>query len=74
VSAKTGHSGRSKNTSGGRSAAEDGANLGSQDIPGNGWMILNDGEFEVVVEMKNDSGPDSGLFLRSTKNGTATRD
>ena len=77
MSAKTGHSGRSKNTSGGRSAAEDGANVGSQDIPGNGGIILTDrefGEFEVVVEMKNDSGPDSGLFLRSTEKRKATRD
>lgn len=77
VSAKTGHSAKSKNTSGGRWVVEDGAIVGSQDIPGNGGMILTDrafGEFGVVVEMKNDSGPDSGLFLRSTENGTATRD
>ena len=74
VSAKTGHSGPSKNTSGGRWVVEDGAILGSQDQPGNGGIILTDrefGDFEVVVEMKNDFGPDSGLFLRSTEEGAA---
>jgi hypothetical protein len=29
------------------------------------------GDFEVVLEMNNDFGPDSGLFLRSTEDGTA---
>src|SRR5688572_2602247 len=33
VSSKTGHSGASKNTSGGRWVIEDGAIVGSQDIP-----------------------------------------
>jgi hypothetical protein len=74
VSAKTGHSGASKNMSGGRWVVEDGAVVGSQDIPGNGGIVLTDrefGDFEVVVEMKNDFGPDSGLFLRSTEDGKA---
>jgi len=74
VSAKTGHSGPSKNTSGGRWVVEDGAIVGSQDQPGNGGIILTDrefGDFEVVVDMKNDFGPDSGLFLRSTEDGKA---
>ena len=74
VSAKTGHSGASKNTSGGRWVVEDGAIVGSQDSPGNGGIILTDrefGDFEVVVEMRNDFGPDSGLFLRSTEDGKA---
>jgi len=74
VSAKTGHSGPSKHTSGGRWVVEDGAIVGSQDQPGNGGIILTDrefGDFEVVVEMKNDFGPDSGLFLRSTEEGAA---
>lgn len=74
VSAKSGHSGTSKNTSGGRWVVEDGAIVGSQDIPGNGGIILTDrefGDFEVVVEMRNDFGPDSGLFLRSTEDGKA---
>ena len=29
------------------------------------------GNFEVVLEMNNDFGPDSGLFLRSDEKGTA---
>ncbi|MDA0811510.1 MAG: DUF1080 domain-containing protein, partial [Verrucomicrobia bacterium] len=29
------------------------------------------GDFEVVLEMRNDFGPDSGLFLRSTEDGKA---
>ena len=74
LSAKSGHSGKSKNTSAGRWVVEDGAIVGSQDIPGNGGLVLTDrefGDFEVVVEMKNDFGPDSGLFLRSTEDGKA---
>ena len=48
--------------------------MGSQDKPGNGGIIITDknyGDFEVIVEMKNDYGPDSGLFLRSTERGQA---
>jgi hypothetical protein len=74
VSAKTGHSRASKNQSGGKWKVEDGAIVGSQDIPGNGGIIITDelfGDFEVVLEMNNDFGPDSGLFLRSTEEGTA---
>ena len=74
VSAKTGHSGASKNQSGGRWVVEDGAITGSQDIPGNGGLIITDkayGDFEVALEMNNDFGPDSGLFLRSTEQGNA---
>src|SRR5207247_6391547 len=72
VSAKTGHSGVSKNKTGGKWVAEDGALVGSQDIPGNGGIIITEkeyGDFEVALEMKNDFGPDSGLFLRSTDTG-----
>src|SRR4051812_37887588 len=64
VSTQTGHSNASMHTSGGRWRLEDGAIVGSQDIPGNGGIILTDrqyGNFEVIVEMKNDFGPDSGL-------------
>ena len=74
VSAETGHSRASKNQSGGRWVVEDGAIVGSQDIPGNGGIIITDkkyGDFEVIVEMRNDYGPDSGLFLRSTERGVA---
>ncbi len=72
VSAKTGHSGPSKNKSGGKWVVEDGAIVGSQDIPGNGGIIITEkeyGNFEVVLEMNNDFGPDSGLFLRSNDKG-----
>ena len=71
-SAKTGHSGKSAHKSGGRWVAENGAIVGSQDIPGNGGILITDeqfGDFEVVLEMNNDFGPDSGLFLRSTEEG-----
>ena len=74
VSAKTGHSRASQNQSGGKWVVEDGAIVGSQDIPGNGGLIITDeqfGDFEVKLEMKNDFGPDSGLFLRSTEDGKA---
>jgi len=74
VSARTGHSSASRHQSGGRWVVDDGAIVGSQDVPGNGGIILTDdsfGDFEVALEMKNDFGPDSGLFLRSTEDGTA---
>ncbi len=74
TSAKTGHSGASGNKTGGRWVVEDGAITGSQDIPGNGGLIITDkayGDFEVALEMNNDFGPDSGLFLRSTEQGNA---
>ncbi|MFO0851759.1 MAG: family 16 glycoside hydrolase [Gemmataceae bacterium] len=44
----------------------------SQDIKGNGGIVITDKkytDFEVVLEMNNDDGPDSGLFLRSTEDG-----
>jgi hypothetical protein len=74
VSAKTGHSGKSKNKTGGRWVVENGVMVGSQDIPGNGGIIITDKpykNFEVVLEMNNDFGPDSGLFLRSNDKGQA---
>ncbi len=72
VSAKSGHSRTTKNTSGGKWEVVDGAITGTQDVPGNGGLVLTDAqysEFEVIVEMNNDFGPDSGLFLRSTEDG-----
>lgn len=72
VSAKSGHSRTSGNKTGGDWKVVDGAINGSQDLPGNGGLIMTDevyGDFEVVLEMKNDFGPDSGLFLRSTEEG-----
>ena len=74
VSGKTGHSRASKNLSGGRWVVEKGVIVGSQDIPGNGGIVITDepyGDFEVALEMNNDFGPDSGLFLRSTEDGKA---
>ncbi|RPI19437.1 MAG: DUF1080 domain-containing protein [Acidobacteria bacterium] len=74
VSAKTGHSKTSNNTSGGKWVAENGAVIGTQDVPGNGGIVITDeqfGDFEVALEMSNDFGPDSGLFLRSTEDGKA---
>ncbi len=74
ISAKSGHSRASKNKSGGKWVVEDGAIVGSQDIPANGGIIITEkqyGDFEVSLEMKNDFGPDSGLFLRSNDKGQA---
>jgi hypothetical protein len=74
VSALTGHSRASNHQSGGRWVVQDGAIVGSQDIPGNGGIIITNerfGDFEVKLEMNNDFGPDSGLFLRSTEDGKA---
>ena len=74
ASAKTGHSAASKHKTGGRWVAENGAIVGSQDIPGNGGILITDkhyGDFEVALEMRNDFGPDSGLFLRSNEKGQA---
>ena len=70
VSTKTGHSNKSGKKSGGRWVVENGAIIGSQDIPGNGGIIITDKKyknFEVVLEMNNDFTIDSGLFLRSTE-------
>jgi len=72
VSTKTGHSNKSGKKTGGRWVVENGAIIGSQDIPGNGGIIITDKKyknFEVVLEMKNDFTIDSGLFLRSTEDG-----
>jgi hypothetical protein len=66
VSDKTGHG------TGGRWIVQGGAIVGSQDRPGNGGIVITDakyGDLEVAVEMNNDYGPDSGLFLRSTESG-----
>ena len=74
VSALSGHSRTSQNKSGGKWQIQDGAIVGSQDVPGNGGLVLTDeefGDFEVALEMNNDFGPDSGLFLRSTEEGKA---
>jgi Domain of Unknown Function (DUF1080) len=74
VSAKSGHSSKSKNKTGGKWVVTDGYITGTQDEPGNGGLIISDKKyknFEVALEMKNDFGLDSGLFLRSTEDGKA---
>ena len=66
VSSQTGHG------TGGEWKVENGAIVGTQDRPGNGGIVITDkqyGDFEVKLEMNNDYGPDSGLFLRSTERG-----
>ena len=74
VNSQTGHSKKSGHKTGGRWVVENGVIVGSQDIPGNGGLLMTDeqfGNFEVVLETNNDFGPDSGLFLRSDEKGTA---
>jgi hypothetical protein len=74
ISGQSGHSSKSKHKSGGRWVVEDGMIVGTQDIPGNGGLIITDKkymDFEIVLEMKNDFGPDSGLFMRSSEKGEA---
>jgi hypothetical protein len=74
ISAKSGHSKKSGNKTGGKWVVADGYITGTQDEPGNGGLIITDKKFknfEVVLEMKNDFGLDSGLFLRSTEDGKA---
>jgi hypothetical protein len=66
VGGKTGHG------KGGRWVVEHGAIVGGQDRPGNGGVLLTDkmyGDCEISLEMKNDFGIDSGLFLRCLENG-----
>jgi hypothetical protein len=68
VSSKTGHG------TGGKWEVKDGAITGIQDPPGNGGILITDAQYgnvEVSLEMNNDYGPDSGLFLRSTEKGNA---
>lgn len=70
--AKSGHSRASGNKTGGNWRVVDGAIVGSQDTPNNGGLLLTEevyGDVEVSLEMNNDFGPDSGLFLRCTQDG-----
>lgn len=70
--AKSGHSRASGNKTGGNWRVVDGAIIGSQDTPNNGGLLLTEevyGDVEVSLEMNNDFGPDSGLFLRCTQDG-----
>src|SRR4051794_41924429 len=68
VSAKTGHSRVSKNTSGGKWVVEDGVLVGSQDVPGNGGVIITqkgEGGFGGGLGEKKNLRPGSGPFPRS---------
>lgn len=72
--AKSPHSRASGNTTAGHWRVSDGMILGSQDTPENGGLLLTTAEFgdaEVALEMKNDFGIDSGIFLRCTEDGRA---
>jgi hypothetical protein len=74
ISAKSRHSNVSRNQSGGRWEIRDGVLIGSQDVPGNGGLFITDkkyGAFEVALDLRNDFGIDSGLYLRSTEDGMA---
>lgn len=76
VSAETGHSAASKNKSGGKWEVDEQEKCitGTQDVKGNGGILITEaeyGDFEVRLEMRNDFGPDSGLFLRSNTKGQA---
>src|SRR2546430_1718777 len=59
VSAKSGHSSKSGKKTGGDWKIVDGYITGTQDMPGNGGIIVTDKKyknFEDVLEMKNDFG------------------
>lgn len=73
-SARSPHSRASKNTTAGNWRVDQGMILGSQDTPDNGGLLLTHAEFgdvEVALEMQNDFGVDSGIFLRCTQDGRA---
>lgn len=72
--AKSPHSKASGNKTGGNWRVEDGMIVGSQDVPNNGGLLLTEAEYgdvEVAVEVRNDFGMDSGIFLRCTLDGKA---
>ncbi len=74
VSAATTHSAASGQRSGGFWTVEDGAITGTQDLPGNGGILVSDesfGDLEIVLEARVDFGVDSGIFLRSSEAGAA---
>jgi hypothetical protein len=74
LNATSNHSATSGNKSPGRWDIRDGVITGSQDVPGNGGLFMTDRtytDFEIAVDMRNDFGMDSGLFLRSDQTGSA---
>jgi hypothetical protein len=67
-------SGRTVHGRGGRWDVKDGAIVGCQDFRGDGGVLMTDalyGNYEIALEMNNNFGSDSGLFLRSTEEGCA---
>jgi hypothetical protein len=59
---------------GGQWQVENGVLTGQQDPPGsgNGGMLLSDGkfgDFELLIDMNPDWGPDTGVFFRCTEEG-----
>jgi hypothetical protein len=74
LNANSGHSAVSGHKSAGRWEIHDGVIVGSQDVPGNGGLFMTEKkyrDFEVAVDMRNDFGVDSGLFLRTSETGAA---
>jgi len=74
LNAKTGHSSTSGNKSPGHWEIRDGVIIGHQDTPGNGGVFMTEKQytdFEIAVDMRNDFGIDSGVFLRMSEDGTA---
>jgi hypothetical protein len=74
VSAATTHSAASFQRSGGAWSVQDGAITGTQDLPGNGGILVSDesfGDVEIALEARVDFGVDSGIFLRSSEAGAA---
>ena len=74
VSAKSRHSAEGGNKTGGDWQIKDGVLIAHQDTPGNGGLFITDkkySDFEGVVDMRNDFGIDSGIYLRSNETGDA---
>jgi hypothetical protein len=74
ISAKSRHSAAGGNKTGGHWEIRDGVLIASQDSPGNGGLFITDQKYndlEVALDMRNDFGLDSGLYLRSTDTGMA---
>src|SRR5471030_2092863 len=74
VGAATTHSAASGQRSVGLWSVRDGAISGTQDLPGNGVILLSDesfGDFELALEARVDFGVVSFIFLRSTEKGEA---
>ena len=68
------NSGRIGHGTGGLWQVEDGVLTGEQNPPGsgNGGLLLTDrqlADFELLIDMYPDWGPDSGVFFRCTEDG-----